>query len=82
MKLIILPQAFRAMVPLLLTRGIVLYFRTPLLVLCTQHGGLLPHPRRLSAKRDGTQVETNSVRRAVYFVISLGASLLVSYLDV
>lgn len=41
MKLIILPQAFRAMVPLLLTQGIVLFQDTSLVYVLS--GGLLPH---------------------------------------
>lgn len=42
MKLIILPQAFRAMVPLLLTQGIVL-FRGYLTGVCVISGRFLPY---------------------------------------
>lgn len=77
MKLIILPQAFRAMVPLLLTQGIVLFQDTSLVYVLS--GGLLPH-RVDIGERDGTQVEMILFAGAVYFVISLSASLLVSYL--
>lgn len=42
MKLIILPQAFRAMVPLLLTQGIVL-FRGYLAGVCVISGRFLPY---------------------------------------
>ena len=72
MKLIILPQAFRAMVPLLLTQGIVLF----------QDTSLADFFRTASTigERDGTQVEMILFAGGVYFVISLSASLLVSWL--
>ena len=72
MQLIILPQAFRAMVPLLLFQDTSLvyvlsladFFRTASTI----------------GERDGTQVEMVLFAGAVYFVISLSASLLVSWL--
>lgn len=78
MKLIILPQAFRAMVPLLLTQGIVLFQDTSLVYVLS----LADFFRTASTigERDGTQVEMILFAGAVYFVISLSASLLVSYL--
>lgn len=77
MKLIILPQAFRAMVPLLLTQGIVLFQDTSLVYVI-----LADFFRTASTigERDGTQVEMILFAGFVYFVISLSASLLVSYL--
>lgn len=78
MKLIILPQAFRAMVPLLLTQGIVLFEDTSLVYVLS----LADFFRTASTigERDGTQVEMILFAGFVYFVISLSASLLVSYL--
>ncbi|HAI5985111.1 TPA: glutamate/aspartate ABC transporter permease GltK [Escherichia coli] len=78
MKLIILPQAFRAMVPLLLTQGIVLFQDTSLVYVLS----LADFFRTASTigERDGTQVEMILFAGFVYFVISLSASLLVSYL--
>lgn len=78
MKLIILPQAFRAMVPLLLTQGIVLFQDTSLVYVLS----LADFFRTASSigERDGTQVEMVLFAGLVYFVISLSASLLVSYL--
>ncbi len=76
MKLIILPQAFRAMVPLLLTQGIVLFRDTSLLYVLS----LADFFRTASTigERDGTWVEMILFAGFVYFVISLSASLLVS----
>lgn len=78
MKLVILPQAFRAMVPLLLTQGIVLFQDTSLVYVIS----LADFFRTASTigERDGTQIEMILFAGAVYFVISLSASLLVSYL--
>ena len=78
MKLIILPQAFRAMVPLLLTQGIVLFQDTSLVYVLS----LADFFRTATTigERDGTQVEMILFAGLVYFVISLSASLLVTYL--
>ena len=78
MKLVILPQAFRAMVPLLLTQGIVLFQDTSLVYVLS----LADFFRTASTigERDGTQVEMILFAGAVYFVFSLSASLLVSWL--
>jgi len=78
MKLIILPQAFRAMVPLLLTQAIVLFQDTSLVYVLS----LADFFRTATniGERDGTQVEMILFAGFVYFVISLSASLLVSYL--
>ena len=78
MKLVILPQAFRAMVPLLLTQGIVLFQDTSLVYVLS----LADFFRTASTigERDGTQVEMILFAGFVYFVISLAASALVSYL--
>lgn len=76
--LIILPQAFRAMTPLLLTQGIVLFQDTSLVYVLN----LADFFRTASTigDRDGTQVEMILFAGVVYFIISLSVSLLVSYL--
>ena len=78
MRKVILPQAFRAMVPLLLTQGIVLFQDTSLVYVLS----LADFFRTASTigERDGTQVEMILFAGGVYFVISLSASLLVSWL--
>ncbi len=78
MRLVILPQAFRAMVPLLLTQGIVLFQDTSLVYVLS----LADFFRTASTigERDGTQVEMILFAGLVYFVISLSISLLVSYM--
>ncbi|AIR68800.1 glutamate/aspartate ABC transporter permease GltK [Dickeya fangzhongdai] len=78
MRLVILPQAFRAMIPLLLTQGIVLFQDTSLVYVLS----LADFFRTASTigERDGTQVEMILFAGFVYFVISLSASMLVNYL--
>lgn len=78
MQLIILPQAFRAMVPLLLTQGIVLFQDTSLVYVLS----LADFFRTADTIgiNNGTEIEMVLFAGAVYFVISLSASLLVSYL--
>ncbi|WP_096777750.1 glutamate/aspartate ABC transporter permease GltK [Izhakiella australiensis] len=78
MRLIILPQAFRAMVPLLLTQGIVLFQDTSLVYVLS----LADFFRTADTigVNSGTEIEMVLFAGAVYFVISLSASLLVSYL--
>ncbi|HDF2343623.1 TPA: glutamate/aspartate ABC transporter permease GltK [Morganella morganii] len=78
MRLVVLPQAFRAMIPLLLTQGIVLFQDTSLVYVLS----LTDFFRTASniGERDGTQIEMVLFAGAVYFVISFGASMLVNYL--
>ncbi|MCV9877912.1 glutamate/aspartate ABC transporter permease GltK [Brenneria izbisi] len=78
MKLVILPQAFRAMVPLLLTQGIVLFQDTSLVYVLS----LADFFRTASTigERDGTQVEMILFAGLIYFIFSISASMLVSYL--
>lgn len=77
MRLVILPQAFRAMVPLLLTRDRPVRDTSLVYVL-----SLADFFRTASTigERDGTRVEMILFAGGVYFVISLSASLLVSWL--
>jgi len=78
MRLVILPQAFRNMVPLLLTQGIVLFQDTSLVYVSAltdffgQAYGI--------GERDGRVVEMLLFAGAVYFVICYGFSLLVRHL--
>ncbi|MFP1751342.1 glutamate/aspartate ABC transporter permease GltK [Lonsdalea quercina] len=78
MRLVILPQAFRAMVPLLLTQGIVLFQDTSLVYVLS----LADFFRTASSigERDGTQVEMILFAGFVYFILSICASMLVNYL--
>lgn len=78
MKLVILPQAFRAMVPLLLTQGIVLFQDTSLVYVLS----LADFFRTATTigERDGTQVEMVLFAGFIYFLVSIAASMLVSYL--
>ncbi|WP_423194883.1 MULTISPECIES: glutamate/aspartate ABC transporter permease GltK [unclassified Cupriavidus] len=75
MRLVILPQAFRNMVPLLLTQGIILFQDTSLVYVSAladffgQAYGI--------GERDGRIVELLLFAGAVYFVICFSASLLV-----
>jgi len=79
MKLIVLPQAFRAMVPLLLTQAIVLFQDTSLVYVIS-----LADFFRTAANigdRDGTIVEMVLFAGACYFVICVVASSLVKGLQ-
>lgn len=75
MRLVVLPQAFRNMVPLLLTQGIILFQDTSLVYVSAladffgQAYGV--------GERDGSIVEMLLFAGAVYFVICFSASLLV-----
>ncbi|KIF81161.1 glutamate/aspartate ABC transporter permease GltK [Noviherbaspirillum autotrophicum] len=79
MRLVILPQAFRNMIPLLLTQGIVLFQDTSLVYVSAladffgQAYGI--------GERDGRIVEMLLFAGAVYFVICFSASLLVRRLQ-
>ncbi|PAJ76752.1 glutamate/aspartate ABC transporter permease GltK [Burkholderia ubonensis] len=79
MRLVILPQAFRAMVPLLLTQAIVLFQDTSLVYVIS-----LADFFRTAANigdRDGTSVEMILFAGACYFVICSVASALVKGLQ-
>lgn len=79
MRLVILPQALRAMVPLLLTQGIVLFQDTSLVYVI----GLADFFRTATniGDRDGTTVEMILFAGACYFVICTIASALVKHLQ-
>ncbi len=79
MRLIVLPQAFRRMIPLLLTQAIILFQDTSLVYVI----GLDEFFGRAynTGNRDGTLVEMLLFAGAIYFVISFGASMLVRTLQ-
>ncbi|WP_144112095.1 glutamate/aspartate ABC transporter permease GltK [Paraburkholderia sp. BCC1886] len=79
MRLIVLPQAFRAMVPLLLTQGIVLFQDTSLVYVIS----LADFFRTATniGDRDGTNIEMVLFAGACYFVICVIASSLVKGLQ-
>jgi glutamate/aspartate transport system permease protein len=79
MRLVVLPQAFRAMVPLLLTQGIVLFQDTSLVYVIS----LADFFRTATniGDRDGTNVEMVLFAGACYFVICVVASSLVKGLQ-
>jgi glutamate/aspartate transport system permease protein len=74
MRLVILPQAFRNMVPLLLTQGIILFQDTSL-VYVSALADFFGTAYKVG-DRDGRLVELLLFAGAVYFVICYGASLL------
>ena len=79
MLLIVLPQAFRRMIPLLLTQAIILFQDTSLVYVIglTEFFGVAYN----TGNRDGTLVEMLLFAGAVYFVICFGASMLVRVLQ-
>jgi glutamate/aspartate transport system permease protein len=79
MKLVVLPQAFRAMVPLLLTQAIVLFQDTSLVYVIS----LADFFRTATniGDRDGTTVEMVLFAGACYFVVCVVASALVKSLQ-
>jgi glutamate/aspartate transport system permease protein len=72
---IVLPQAFRNMVPVLLTQTIILFQDTSLVYVIS--ADRLPRRRAKIANRDYRLVEMYSFAAVVYFVISFSLSLLV-----
>jgi glutamate/aspartate transport system permease protein len=79
MRLVVLPQAFRAMVPLLLTQAIVLFQDTSLVYVIS----LADFFRTATnvGDRDGTMVEMVLFAGACYFVICVVASNIVKSLQ-
>jgi len=78
MSLVILPQAFRNMIPILLTQGIILFQDTSLVYVV----GLTDFMGAANkvAQRDARLVEMYLFAAAVYFVICFGASFAVKRL--
>jgi glutamate/aspartate transport system permease protein len=77
MRLVILPQAFRNMVPLLLTQAIILFQDTSL-VYVSALADFFGAAYKVG-DRDGRIVELLLFAGAVYFAISFSVSLLVKY---
>jgi glutamate/aspartate transport system permease protein len=79
MRLVVLPQAFRNMVPLLLTQAIILFQDTSLVYVI----GLADFfgSAYKVGDRDGRLVEMLLFAGAVYFILCFGASLLVRQLQ-
>lgn len=79
MRLIVLPQAFRNMVPLLLTQAIVL-FQDTALVYVSALADFFGRAYGIG-ERDGRIVEMLLFAGAVYFAVCFSASLLVRFLS-
>ncbi|MCK9380558.1 MAG: glutamate/aspartate ABC transporter permease GltK [Sulfuritalea sp.] len=77
MRLVVLPQAFRNMVPLLLTQAIILFQDTSL-VYVSALADFFGAAYKVG-DRDGRLVELLLFAGAVYFIICYSASLLVRY---
>jgi glutamate/aspartate transport system permease protein len=77
MRLVILPQAFRNMVPLLLTQGIILFQDTSL-VYVSSLADFFGTAYKVG-DRDGRLVELLLFAGGVYFIICFSASLLVKH---
>ncbi len=77
MRLVVLPQAFRNMIPLLLTQAIILFQDTSL-VYVSALADFFGAAYKVG-DRDGRLVELLLFAGAVYFVICFSASLLVKY---
>jgi glutamate/aspartate transport system permease protein len=73
MRYVVLPQAFRAMVPILLTQSIILFQDTSLVYVVGLHDFLTA--ATVVAGRDNRVVELYSFVAVVYLVLCVGASL-------
>jgi len=79
MGYIVLPQAFRNMVPVLLTQTIILFQDTSLVYVISVTDFLGAASK--VAERDGRLVEMYTFAAVVYFIISLAASRTVAHLQ-
>src|SRR5947207_1749071 len=79
MRLVVLPQAFRNMLPVLLTQTIILFQDTSLVYVLSITDFLGAASK--VAQRDGRLVEMYLFAALVYFVISFAASQLVRHLQ-
>jgi glutamate/aspartate transport system permease protein len=75
MRLVILPQAFRAMTPVMLTQSIVMFQDTSLVYVITLRDFMTA--ASIVAGRDGRVIELYCFAAAVYFVLCFTASLAV-----
>lgn len=79
MQFVVLPQAFRAMIPILLTQGIVLFQDTSLVYVVGLKDFLVS--AELIANREQRLIEMFSFVALVYFAICLSASQGVKFLE-
>ena len=75
LRLVILPQAFRAMTPVLLTQSIVMFQDTSLVYVITLRDFMTT--ASIVAGRDGRAIELYTFAAVVYFAICFTASLAV-----
>lgn len=79
MRYVVLPQAFRAMTPVLLTQGIILFQDTSLVYVVGLKDFLTS--AELVANRDQRLIELFTFAALVYFVICFAGSQLAAYLQ-
>jgi glutamate/aspartate transport system permease protein len=79
MRYVVLPQAFRAMIPVLLTQSIILFQDTSLVYVVGLHDFLTA--ATVVAGRDNRVVELYSFVAVVYLVLCVTASLGVRHLQ-
>ncbi len=79
MRYIVLPQAFRNMIPILLTQAIVLFQDTSLVYVVGLHDFLVN--AEIIANRDNRLIEMFTTVAIIYFVLCLSASLSVGALQ-
>jgi len=75
LRFVVLPQAFRAMAPVMLTQSIVMFQDTSLVYVITLRDFMTA--ASVVANRDGRVIELYCFAAAVYFVICFAASLAV-----
>ena len=73
LRLVVLPQAFRAMAPVMLTQSIVMFQDTSLVYVITLRDFMTA--TSIVANRDGRVIELYCFAAVVYFAISFAASL-------
>jgi glutamate/aspartate transport system permease protein len=78
MVYIVLPQAFRAMIPVFLTQAIILFQDTSLVFVVSLHDFMTASS--VVADRDGNVVTVYVFACLVYYLISAGLSLIVGHL--
>jgi glutamate/aspartate transport system permease protein len=79
MKLVVLPQAFRNMLPVLMTQTIILFQDTSLVYAVGEYDLLKGF--EVAGKNFNRPIETYLVAAVVYFVICFGLSRLVRQLQ-
>jgi glutamate/aspartate transport system permease protein len=75
LRLVVLPQAFRAMTPILLTQSIVMFQDTSLVYVITLRDFMTT--ASIVAGRDGRAIELYTFAAVIYFAICFSASLAV-----